>query len=571
MQESRLHTLSTGADINPPLLFTNPFSYVPHPLCRKAAEEVREMLNSHTEWDEELRKGKMFGVLVVRKKGESGNLESPEFPGRMDKSVRSESQGNTGNPLLNTDLYYLAAFSGQLNGESEAEGFVPPLFDVTKSEYFQREMHEIELLVENKEERRGRSEALQDWLFQQYKCLNGFGEEKNLIEIFTAYYRQKMLKQENYERNAASHHIPSGSGECCAPKLLQYAYQNCLQPICMAEFWVQKTFEDEKARRREDEKTRRQEDEKARRQEDEKTRRREDEKARRQEDEKDVDSEGKNTERREGEAASRQYKKDQFREVIASEIRCDGRFYPACHKKCKPILSFMLEGIEVERSLLEQQDTKLLNQVEIVYEDAHILVVDKPSGLLSVPGRGLLKSVADWIKTYHPLPDFWFVHRLDQDTSGLLVIAKDEATYKDLQQQFIRHEVKKTYEALLDGVVAGEEGKIKLRMRPDPYDPPRQIVDAMHGKQAVTRWKVVERLENQTRVELYPDTGRTHQLRVHCACPEGLNAPIHNDRLYGAENTPDGRLCLYAKRIVVKVDGKEMAFEVEKTKILKLY
>lgn len=509
MQKSRLHILSSGADTNPPLLFTNPFSYVPHPLCVEAAHELRRLIEEHREWDDELRKGKMFGVLVVR------GGECPEIP---------ES------PVHNAEIYYLAAFSGQLNGESEVEGFVPPIFDVGQSAYFQQEMHEIEQLVGDKEERKRRSEALQDWLFQQYKCRNARGEEKDLIEIFTDFYRGKMLKQENFARNAASHHIPSGSGECCAPKLLQYAYLHGLAPLCMAEFWVQKSFEDEKTRK--------------------------------EEDEMDVDSDGKKTGEREEEFEHRRNKEQRFREMIASEIRHDGRFYPACHKKCRPILSFMLEGLQVEESLLDQQGTELLNQVKLVFEDAHILVVDKPSGLLSVPGRGDLKSVADWIRPCHPLPDFWFVHRLDQDTSGLLVIAKDEATYKDLQQQFIRHEVQKTYEALLDGEVVGDEGKIKLRMRPDPDDPPRQIVDMNHGKQAVTRWKVVEQLGGQTRVELYPDTGRTHQLRVHCAHPEGLNAPIHGDRLYGCSENPDSNLCLCAKRIRLKVGGEEMEFEV---------
>ena len=520
MQKSRLHTLSSGADLNPPLLFTNPFSYVPHPLCLEAARDLRMLIEENKEWEEELRKGKMFGVMVVRENG------------------RNENNGNNGNNGTNEEngydeakeLFYLAAFSGQLNGESEVEGFVPPIFDVGQSTYFQQEMHEIELLVGDKEERRRRSEALQDWLFQQYKCRNARGEEKDLIEIFTDFYRGKMLKQKNFARNAASHHIPSGSGECCASKLLQYAYLHGLAPLCMAEFWVQKSFEDEKTRK--------------------------------EEDEMDVDSDGKKTGEREEEFEHRRNKEQRFREMIASEIRHDGRFYPACHKKCRPILSFMLEGLQVEESLLDQQGTELLNQVKLVFEDAHILVVDKPSGLLSVPGRGDLKSVADWIRSCHPLPDFWFVHRLDQDTSGLLVIAKDEATYKDLQQQFIRHEVQKTYEALLDGEVVGDEGKIKLRMRPDPDDPPRQIVDMNHGKQAVTRWKVVEQLGGQTRVELYPDTGRTHQLRVHCAHPEGLNAPIHGDRLYGCSENPDSNLCLCAKRIRLKVGGEEMEFEV---------
>ena len=490
---SRLHTLSKGAEANPPLLFTNPFWYVPHPLCVEAAKEVRAYVEGQEEWEDELLKGKMFGVMVVRINGGNGNY------GINGSYGNNGNYGNNGKASDDSGrLYYLAAFSGQLNGESDVEGFVPQLFDVTKSDYFQREMHEIEQMRDDKAGRRDRSEGLQDWLFRQYRCLNARGEEKDLIEIFTDYYKSKMLRQENFEKNAASHHIPSGSGDCCAPKLLQYAYQHDLQPVCMAEFWIQKD-----------------------------TRLRE-----------------------------------TCHEMSYTEVRRNGRFYPACRKKCRPILLFMLEGLEVEESHLERRDAALLNQVKVVYEDAQLLVIDKPSGLLSVPGRGGEKSVADWIGLHHPLPAYWFVHRLDQDTHGLLLIAKDDATYKELQQQFIRHEVKKTYEALVDGDVIGDEGKIKLRMRPDPDDPPRQIVDQKHGKQAVTRWKVIERRDGQTVVELYPDTGRTHQLRVHCAHPQGLNAPIHGDKLYGADNSPKDMLCLCAKKTVVKIGESTMVFEI---------
>ena len=159
-------------------------------------------------------------------------------------------------------------------------------------------------------------------------------------------------------------------------------------------------------------------------------------------------------------------------------------------------------------------------------------------------------------------PDSSVAHRLDMGTSGLLLVAKNGEAYRSLQQQFIRHEVKKTYEALVDGYVTGDMGRIKLRMRPDPDDPPRQIVDLEHGKQAVTRWKVVNRLESQTVVELYPDTGRTHQLRVHCAHSQGLNAPIHGDKLYGADNSPKDTLCLCAKKIAFKIGGNTMEFEI---------
>lgn len=252
-----------------------------------------------------------------------------------------------------------------------------------------------------------------------------------------------------------------------------------------------------------------------------------------------------------------------FRNYNNPEVRHHGSYYPACQKKCRPILSFMLQGLEVEESKTDRESTQLINKVEVVYEDDKVVVVNKPSGLLSVPGRNGQKSVADWLQEFHGLKQFWFVHRLDQDTSGLLVVAKDEETYKNLQQQFIRHEVKKTYEALLDGTVKGEEGKIKLRMRPDPNDPPRQIIDEVHGKQSVTRWKVVKRMNNQTLVELYPDTGRTHQLRVHCAHPKGLNAPIHSDRLYGLQSDPKERLCLHAKKLEIRLGKQHMIFEAK--------
>ena len=319
------------------------------------------------------------------------------------------------------------------------------------------------------------------------------------MDIFTDYYRRKTLRQENYSRNASTHHIPSGTGECCAPKLLQYAYLNNLQPLCMAEFWIQSRS-----------------------------------------------TAGIN----------------QGPQLLSPlhEVRHDGQFYPACHKKCRPLLEFMLQGVDVAKSQAERQEEVLMDQVGIVYEDEQVIIIDKPSGLLSVPGRGELKSVADWLGEKHGIQEFWFVHRLDQDTSGLLVIAKDETTYKNLQQQFIRHEVSKTYEALLDGNVKDDEGIIKLRMRPDPDDPPRQIVDPDHGKQAVSRWRVKERNGGQTLVELYPDTGRTHQLRVHCAHPQGLNAPIHGDRLYGKGITNGSKLCLRAKSITLTLNGERRTF-----------
>jgi len=454
-----------GADIHPPLSFNNPFDYVPHPLCVLASQEVRETVLHEVSWEKELSTGKMFGVMIVEKEGELG---------------------------------YLAAFSGQLNGESIVDGFVPPIYDTNSSYYFQEEMHSIEHLISNKEERRNRSLLLQDWLFRQYICVNGNNEKKSIMDIFTEYYRKKMLKQENYSRNASSHHIPSGTGECCAPKMLQYAFLNGMRPLSMAEFWVQ------------------------------------------------------------SQSASMQYR---HLKAGTTEVRHDGKFYPSCHGKCRPLLDFMLRGLVVEQSQEDDLDTELLDRVKTIYENDYVIVVDKPGGLLSVPGRSGRKSIADWLRDIKQIDTFWFVHRLDQATSGLLVICKDEVTYKYLQQQFVRHEVEKTYEAWVEGNVESDSGKITLRMRPDFSDPPRQLVDQDHGKHSVTRWKVLERKNGKTHLELYPDTGRTHQLRVHCAHPSGLNSPIVGDRLYGNQNT-SGALCLRATRLRINLYGKDLEFTV---------
>lgn len=463
MKSEIFHILTMGAETDPPPCFNNPFDCMPHPLCLAASKEIRIAVMSHNEWHEELQRGKMFGALVVQ---------------------------------TEMGIGYLSAFSGQLNGESRVEGFVPPIFDINKSDYFQREMHEIESLTHDKDERKKRSEALQEWLFRQYECMNSLGEKRNIIDIFVDYYKRNTLRQENYLRNASSHHIPSGTGDCCGPKLLQYAFLHGYIPLCMAEFWVQYQPQNER-----------------------------------------------------------------FREVpsLLSEIRHDGQFYPACHKKCRPLLEFMLQGMNVEKSVHETADEQLLEQVKTIYEDEHIVVIDKPSGLLSVPGRDRSISVANWLSDVKHIKEFWFVHRLDQDTSGLLLIAKDEMTYKQLQQQFVRHEVKKTYEAWVDGDISVDEGVITLSMRPDPIDPPRQIVDMEHGKRCLTRWKVIERNEGKTKVELYPETGRTHQLRVHCAHPSGLNAPIIGDKLYG-QQVHDDHLKLRARELILRISGDTRIF-----------
>lgn len=229
-----------------------------------------------------------------------------------------------------------------------------------------------------------------------------------------------------------------------------------------------------------------------------------------------------------------------------NELRRHGNFYPACKEKCEPLLRFMLRGLDVEANPLEQEQFPDL-ELEVLWEDDDLAVVHKPAGLLSVPGKEKLNSVYDWAHKRYPEADGpLLVHRLDMATSGLLLIAKNKRIHQQLQAQFERREVKKRYVALLERPATPAEGTIQLPLCLDPNDRPRQIVHPTLGKEAVTRYEVFGQQEGHARVHFYPQTGRTHQLRVHAAHPEGLNNPIVGDTLYGR---PDKRLYLHAERL----------------------
>ncbi len=229
--------------------------------------------------------------------------------------------------------------------------------------------------------------------------------------------------------------------------------------------------------------------------------------------------------------------------------RHEGVYYPSCRGKCGPVLGHMLDGLAVDPAPLFGGDRIAPEEPRTVFEDPWLIVVDKPLGLLSVPGRsGLLRdSVLTRLRLRFPgATGPMIVHRLDLDTSGLLLTAKDAATHAALQRQFFRRQIDKRYVAWLEGPVAGERGRIELALRVDLDDRPRQIHDPVHGKSAVTEWHVIERAGARTRVALFPRTGRTHQLRLHAAHPLGLAAPIVGDRLYGR---PDERLMLHAEAL----------------------
>ena len=230
-----------------------------------------------------------------------------------------------------------------------------------------------------------------------------------------------------------------------------------------------------------------------------------------------------------------------------SDIRVHGQYYPACRGKCGPILAHMLEGIEVAENPMLQNPGEG-KTLEIVYQDEYLLVINKPAEFLAVPGIHIKDSVAERMKIQFPNASGpLVVHRLDMSTSGLMLIALTSDIYIDLQKQFIDRKIQKEYEALLDGTLSQDKGQIKLPLRLDIDDRPRQLVCYKHGKSALTHWEVIERKDGRTRVIFKPITGRTHQLRVHAAHTLGLNAPIIGDDLYGKI---DNRLHLHAARII---------------------
>ena len=359
----RFHPLHTT--LSKPERFTWPFCYEPHPLCLLAAEEVkREIVRI------EPSEGKMFGVLVV-----------------------DTDEG----------LGFLAAYSGLLEGRNDWEYFVPPVYDAQQPDgYFKTREREIMQAEEHKQ----MSQELQIWLFQQYRLLNAKGEVHDLVEIWNDYHSAPRIR-EKFPLP------PGGTGDCCAPKLLQYAYQQGFQPVCMAEFW--------------------------------------------------------------------------WGDSPKGIIRHHGQYYPACRGKCLPVLTWMLQGLQVDPD--PDKEPHARHDVEIVYEDEALAVVNKPSGMLSAPGRTEQYSVATWAQ--ERWPGSMIVHRLDMMTSGLLIVAKTAEAYHHLQDQFTARTVKKKYLALVEGTPRSEHGVIDLPLSSDPMNRPLQIVDTEHGKRAITEYRVL--------------------------------------------------------------------------------
>jgi tRNA pseudouridine32 synthase/23S rRNA pseudouridine746 synthase len=247
---------------------------------------------------------------------------------------------------------------------------------------------------------------------------------------------------------------------------------------------------------------------------------------------------------------------------MGNQMRIEGNFYPSCQHKCVPILTFMLKGLNVEENPLVHRSMQLLKQVRILHEEDDFLIVYKPSGLLSVPGKNHGEpSLMEYLSNLNP--NYVLMHRLDQDTSGVMIAAKNREACHWIQQLFMEHKMIKKYVAILDEPLKGEhlansypKGTITLPLSKNPFDSPRQVVDHRFGKPAFTYYEFT----SHQRIELFPESGRTHQLRIHCAHPEGLGIPIKGDILYGSASD---RLYLHAESLSFchPLTGKWMHFE----------
>ena len=530
-----------------PERFTYPFFYQPDPLCIIAAKQLQQHLSDQTVWHHDFNEtGKMFGVLLVQ------NLQG--------------------------ELGYLSAFSGTVADKNLLPGFVPPIFDMLlKDRYFIEELNEItsvnnqvnalasnpdiaklqqtllvsqqdfdqalcqqqqlmvisrksrklqraqglidlnveqlavlnqqlarqsieqknalrdlklnlqqqlaqiqqqltrltELLKSLRQLKKSLSASLQHKVFEQYQCLNSSGIARDLNDIF---------------KGLPLPIPPVGSGECAAPKLLQFAFKHGFRPLALAEFW--------------------------------------------------------------------------WGAPPKSEIRQHLNYYPSCTSKCQPILNHMLAGMALDPNPLQIHDPET-KELEIIYQDEAMLVINKPHDLLSVPGKLIQDSVYSRIKEQFPdATGPLIVHRLDMATSGLMLIALSQRANKSLTKQFRTRTIEKSYVALIEGELLQTEGIIELPLRGDLYDRPRQLICFEHGKSAYTSWLVLAVTKGRTKLRLKPKTGRTHQLRVHCAHEKGLGMPIVGDCLYGQR---DKRLHLHAQSIRFEhpYTKAEMYFEVD--------
>lgn len=538
--ESKFHTFAQPIQSIPlPERFTYPFHYTPHPLCVIAAEETQAYLKERTEWREELQTGKMFGVLVVR-----------------------TPAGEVG---------YLAAFSGNLAGKNVHPFFVPPIYDLLQPDGFFRQEEEqineinarIRILQTSPalEDARSRLQSTIeycDFVLQAAKDLmKKRKEERDRLRQFPLTEEETALLIKESQHMKAAHKLTKKSlrsileeDQAKVDRLEQEIEQLKQERKRRSAALQRKLFEQFRI----------------------------------------LNARGEVKDLCElfaptsqgtppagaGECAAPkllQYAYQHQLEPIAmaefwwgdspkTEIRHHGYYYPACKGKCEPILHHMLQGLRVDENPLladSHRETKL----DILYEDDYLLVINKPEGMLSVPGKGDVDSVYQRLSILYPeATGPIIVHRLDMATSGLLLAAKTKEAHQNLQAQFKNRTIQKRYIALLEGEVPQDEGEIRLPLCPDPLDRPRQIVSEEFGKPALTHYRVLERTSGKTLIAFYPQTGRTHQLRVHAAHPQGLHCPILGDKLYGRKAE---RLYLHAEYLAFTHPITSERIEIQKS------
>ena len=489
-----------------------------------AADEVQAYLRSRGEWQDEIAAGKMFGVLVVQQR--SG------------------------------DVGFLAAFSGNLSGRNDHEYFVPAVYDMLQpDDFFRREEAEISAInrriadVEQSEEYCNAKQAVQESKSQAER------------EIATLKKTLAQRKAERAQRRAEGEDEAQLVLESQRDNAdLQRLKRHCRAMVAQAE----ESFALHKA-----EIVALRAERSHRSAELQMALFREFRMLNARGEVRDLCDLFAPTAQRvppagAGECAAPKllqyaYLHDLRPLAMAEfwqgasprgEVRHDGHFYPSCNSKCKPILMHMMQGLDVEPNPLMEICPP---EPQVLLEDESVVVIDKPCGMLSVDGKSGVRSVQAWARERYGEKDFpMIVHRLDQSTSGILILAKSKQMHYALQSQFIRRTVEKRYVALLEGEVAHESGTIDLPMRLDYDNRPRQMI-AADGKQAVTEYKVVGVEDGRTRILFRPITGRTHQLRLHAAHRDGLNAPIVGDDIYGrglnADCKAGHRLCLHACRL----------------------
>lgn len=522
-----------------PSAFTYPFHYTPHPLTRLAAEEVQNYLKTRSDWQEELQNGKMFGVLIVR---------TPE-----------------------EKLGYLAAFSGNLAGSNHHAFFVPPVYDLLQPDgFFRKEEAEISAI-----NHRITSALQSDTYIHLTSLLRSCREEMNRqLQIAKEELKRAKQERESARRQGVTPEeearmIRESQFQKAEYKRLERRLKEDLETRQAALDTYETTIQAWKLERKQRSATLQQ---------------------RLFEQFRMLNARGEIKDLCElfrdtpqgtppagtGECALPkllQYAYQHHLEPLAmgefwwgqspkNEIRRQGEFYPSCTGKCAPILKHMLIGLNVEKNPLEE-DRHRETPLPILYEDEWLVVVCKPAGMLSVPGKNGLDSVYERLHARYPeATGPLIVHRLDMATSGLLLAAKTKKVHQHLQAQFETRSIKKRYTAILEGLPAAKEGEIRLPLCPNLLHRPLQSVDFEHGKPAVTRYQVLQSLNNRTLVAFYPLTGRTHQLRVHAAHPQGLNCPIAGDELYGKKAD---RLYLHAAELTFThpVNGKTIHIEQE--------